>query len=86
MTTYGKAIKMWPRYHRMVWQNDGGPVPYAFRGRVQRRKGKPGLWAVNPLQRVGLWQWVVLAGDDTFVFTSAIMKRMYTTSAPDDRP
>lgn len=74
------VIKVWLREPRKAWRNDGRPIPHGFRGHVhQRWSGKRmRTVVVNPFQTVRRGYWVVLAGNQPFVFTGPQMKRLYS--------
>lgn len=72
------------REPRKGWRNDGGPIPYRLRGRLRRRGKSKTVIIDNPLQRVRVGHWVVLAGGDLFAFAPYQIARLYGL-APLDR-
>lgn len=72
--------KLWLRQPRLAWQNKGGPVPYRLRGYVKRRGKK---LVTTRSETVGRNQWLVIAGNEPFVFTTAIINRTYGRTPPD---
>lgn len=76
-----RTTKLWLKEPRIAWQNLGGPVPYRLRGYVKRRGSK--LVTLRS-QTVGMRQWLVIAGDEPFVFPTATVNRTYGRTPPGD--
>lgn len=74
-----KTTKLYLRQPRIAWQNKGGPVPYRLRGYVKKRGKKI---VTTRSETVGKNQWLIIAGREPYVFTTAIVNRVYARSAP----
>lgn len=74
-----KTTKLWLKVPRIAWQNLGGPVPYRLRRYVKRRSRK--LVTIRS-ETVGKRQWLVIAGDEPFVFPTATINQFYGRTPP----
>lgn len=82
MSEHGKLERLWLRKPRFGWRNDGGPIPYRFRGRVKRRNPRSKTVTIdNPMRKVRVGHWVVCAGGDYFGFSPADINTLYIRKA-----
>lgn len=75
------VYNFWLREPRKGWRNDGGPIPRGFRTHVKRGplgSKRQSVIIDNPRQTVRKGHWVVMVGEQAFVFSPADMRRLYS--------
>ncbi|MFA5897658.1 MAG: hypothetical protein WC829_00965 [Hyphomicrobium sp.] len=72
------VIKVWLREPRKAWRNDGGVIPRGFRTHCKRKGVKRVLTVTTRSEVVRRGWWVVLDGNQPFVFSSPQMRRLYS--------
>jgi hypothetical protein len=73
------VFKVWLREPRLAWKNDGGPIPRGMRSRLECTGIKAHSVKIKGTsERVPRGHYAVVAGEQTFAFSPAEMRRLYS--------